>query len=47
MVNRDAADRLLAVGEAPLNPRLDAVELATYAQVARLILNLDETITKQ
>ena len=41
-----AAERLLAVGEAPTNATLDPIELAAYAHVARLILNLDETITK-
>jgi hypothetical protein len=42
-----AAERLLAVGESPARAQFKPVELAAYAQVARLILNLDETITKQ
>jgi hypothetical protein len=42
-----AATELLAVGESPRDEKLDAVELAAYATVANLILNLDETITKQ
>jgi hypothetical protein len=43
----DAAKRFLKVGESPVNEALDIVELATCAHVARLILNLDEAITKQ
>jgi hypothetical protein len=43
----DAMRRLLKVGESPVSADLDPLELATYAHVARLILNLDETITKQ
>jgi hypothetical protein len=41
-----AAKRFSTIGESPGNPTLDPIELGTYAQVARLILNLDETITK-
>lgn len=43
----DAAEELLAQGESPLDESLDAAELASYAGVASLILNLDETITKE
>jgi hypothetical protein len=42
-----AARQLIVVGEAPQIGRLDAGELAAYAVVAGLILNLDETITKE
>jgi Protein of unknown function (DUF1553)/Protein of unknown function (DUF1549)/Concanavalin A-like lectin/glucanases superfamily/Planctomycete cytochrome C len=42
-----AAKALLEVGESPLDPRLDASELAAYTIIAQLILNLDETITKE
>jgi Protein of unknown function (DUF1553)/Protein of unknown function (DUF1549)/Concanavalin A-like lectin/glucanases superfamily/Planctomycete cytochrome C len=42
-----AARKLLEVGEAPRDAKLDLVELAAYTNVANLILNLDETITKE
>ena len=42
-----AAVELLAVGESPRDEKIDPVELAAYATVANLILNLDETITKE
>jgi hypothetical protein len=45
--DRGAADKLLAVGEAPRNKALDTAELAAYTMAANLILNLDETITKE
>ena len=34
-------------GESPRDPKLDAAELAAYTTVASIILNLDETITKE
>jgi hypothetical protein len=43
----EAARRWLKVGESPVNDTLNVMDLATCAHVARLILNLDETITKQ
>jgi mono/diheme cytochrome c family protein len=43
----DAAAALLAVGEKRNDPKLQAQELAAYAVVGSLILNLDEVITKQ
>ncbi len=42
-----AAARLLGVGAKPSDRRLNAVEVAAYATVASLILNLDEVITKE
>lgn len=42
-----AAERLLSVGESPRPQQADAVELAAYTMVANLLLNLDETITKE
>lgn len=42
-----AAAKLLAVGTRRPDSQLDATELASYAVVAGLILNLDEVITKQ
>jgi Protein of unknown function (DUF1553)/Protein of unknown function (DUF1549)/Concanavalin A-like lectin/glucanases superfamily/Planctomycete cytochrome C len=41
------ATRLLAVGARPSDTKLKAEELAAYAVIASLILNLDEVITKQ
>jgi hypothetical protein len=42
-----AAREFLAQGESPARQDLDAAELAAYASVASLLLNLDETITKE
>ena len=41
-----AAEELLSVGESPRDASLDAAELAAWAVVASVILNLDETVTK-
>jgi Protein of unknown function (DUF1553) len=41
-----AATKFLAVGESPRDPKLDAVELATWAAVAGVVLNLDEAVTR-
>jgi mono/diheme cytochrome c family protein len=47
--NRDKPDstKLLAVGESKYKPKLEAGELAAWTTVASMILNLDETITKE
>ncbi len=42
----DEAKALLAVGSSKTNETLDAAELAAYANVASLLLNLDETLTR-
>ena len=42
-----AAAQLLAQGESPVHTRVKRTELAAYAMTAGLILNLDETVTKQ
>ncbi len=42
-----AAEKLLAAGESPRDPAIDAVELAAYTTAASVILNLDEVITRQ
>jgi len=42
-----AAGKLLAVGESRRDEKLDAGELAAYTAVASLILNLDQTVTKE
>ena len=39
--------QLIRHGESPLDPKLDPVELAAYTATASVILNLDETITKE
>ncbi|MBC8001887.1 MAG: PSD1 domain-containing protein [Opitutaceae bacterium] len=41
-----AATKLLSVGSFKAKENLDAAELAAWANVASLILNLDETVTK-
>jgi hypothetical protein len=45
--DRQAALKLLTVGEAPRDTTRDPAELAAWTTVASAILNLDETITKQ
>jgi hypothetical protein len=42
-----AALELVTAGESPRDARLDVRELAAYTAVAELILNLDETVTKE
>jgi hypothetical protein len=42
----NAAKAFLSVGASQSDPTLDPVELAAYANLASLILNLDETITR-
>jgi mono/diheme cytochrome c family protein len=44
--NPAAALKLLSVGEFKRNEKLDVTELAAWATVASVILNLDETVTK-
>ncbi|HVJ80637.1 MAG TPA: hypothetical protein VNC50_06165, partial [Planctomycetia bacterium] len=41
-----AANKLLAAGEAPHPPKLNPIEAAAATAVARAILNLHETITR-
>ena len=43
----DAALKLLGQGESPRDPSLDTKQLAAWTNVASLILNLDETVTRQ
>jgi len=45
-VDPAAAQRLLAVGQQPLPNDADKIELAAWTSVARLILNLHETIVR-
>jgi hypothetical protein len=42
-----AADKLLKVGESPRDAKLDPIEHAAFASLCAMILNLDETLTKQ
>jgi hypothetical protein len=41
-----AADALLKVGNSPLPPNLDKAEVAAWTHVARVLLNLHETVTR-
>jgi hypothetical protein len=45
--DRESALKLLSIGEAKRDDRLDTAELAAYTAVANLILNLDETISRE
>jgi len=45
--HEDQAQKLLTVGESPIPPRTDKAELAAWTTVASMILNLDETVTKE
>jgi hypothetical protein len=45
--DREEALRFIRHGESKPDPRLDPVELAAYTATAEVILNLDETITKE
>lgn len=45
--DKEAAGKLLAVGDAKRNEALDANELAAWTLVANLVLNLDEAVTKE
>jgi hypothetical protein len=42
-----AAKQMLNHGESPRNDHVDISEVAAYTAVAGIILNLDETITKE
>jgi hypothetical protein len=44
---REEALKLVSVGDFPRNQALEVAALASYTVVASLILNLDETITKE
>lgn len=45
--DKQAATELLTVGESKRDASLDASELAAWATVSSVILNLDETVTKE
>jgi hypothetical protein len=44
--NREAASRLVSVGESPRPDGLDVSELAAWTAIGNVLLNLDETVTK-
>jgi hypothetical protein len=45
--NPEAAKKLLAEGESPRDEKLDATEHATWTALCNMIMNLDETLTKE
>jgi hypothetical protein len=45
--NTDAAGKLVAVGASPRNMSLNVAEHAAWTMVANLLLNLDESLTKE
>ena len=45
--NTEAAKKLIGVGESKSDASLDPVELAAYTTTAAIIMNLDETITRE
>ena len=44
--NKAAAEALLKIGQAPVPKEVDEAELAAWTNIARVILNLHETITR-
>ncbi len=42
----EAAKQVITVGESQANPALNTSELAAYTMVANVLLNMDETLTK-
>jgi hypothetical protein len=45
--NEEAAKKLIANGESKPDPKLNATELAAWTSLATIIMNLDETISKE
>ena len=45
--NPEATKKYLSIGESKPDPTLDSTELAATTSVARVLLNLDETLTKE
>ena len=43
----DDAIKITGIGESPVEEQLDLVEHATYTALCSVLLNLDETITRQ
>jgi hypothetical protein len=44
--NPEAAAKLISVGESPTNKQIKPTELAAYAMLSSVLLNLDETLNK-
>jgi len=44
--DKEAAQKLISVGESPVNKEINSSELAAYTMVASLLLNMDETVNK-
>ena len=44
--HRNLAKAYVSVGESPVDPTLDIVELAAWSQFAAILLNLSETVTR-
>ena len=42
-----AATKLIGIGESKPDPQIDRTELAAYTGLATLLLNMDETMTKE
>jgi len=45
--NPESARKLASEGDSPRDEKLNVSELAAYTTVASLILNMDETVTKE
>jgi hypothetical protein len=45
--NREAAEKYLNQGASPRDSSLDTAELASWAAIANLMLNMDEAVTRQ
>ena len=45
--NKEAAEALLSVGESPYDSKLSSAEAAAYTAIVMLLMNLDETLTKE
>ncbi len=44
--DKESAKKLLTIGDRPAPPEVDPIELAAWTSVARVLLNLHETITR-
>ena len=45
--NHDNVTSFLGVGDSPVEPNLDPVELASWTNLCIAVLNLDESLTRQ
>ena len=45
-VQVDLAKAYLRVGESPVHPKFNPIDLAAWSQVAAILLNLSETVTR-